>query len=188
MNSKASKAKKAVILASDELEAAESDFDLNDAASCRRLYVGLSAACSAYAHQYYAVSAKAHEPFPLMAAEKLHLLLEELLAGNLSPIARRLVKRSGARGRTVLEKAEIYVACQYMQAVEEKWIADRSPVLRVATRYGVDRATAQSWRRNEKRDLLPDLDGGDREVFAKLLTEAMESRGDQMRKRTARKS
>jgi hypothetical protein len=155
----------AVILATNELDAAIEDVEEHDRsyAAYERLCRSMSDVCKAYAEQLIPSLKPAQvpiQPFPFQAAERLHGLLEELLAGNLSPMARTLVKRSGARGHTMLKRRAIYVACKYMQAVEKEWIADRSPVLRIATLYGVDRATAQGWRRNEKRDLLPKLDEG----------------------------
>jgi hypothetical protein len=151
----------AVTLATNEVDAAIEEHDRSGAAY-KRLCRAMSAACKAYADQYMIPSLTLAQvpmqPFPVQAAEKLHYLLEDLLAGHLDPMALSLVGRSGARGRRMWEKAAVEAACKYMQAVKKGWIADHREVARIAELYGVSRATAQSWRRNEKRDLLPSTD------------------------------
>jgi hypothetical protein len=169
----------AVLLATEEVYAAGEEVEEHGGsyASYERLCGAMSAACKAYADQLITSSLKPQvpiQPFPFQAAEILHGLLEDLLAGRLNPMARSLVERSGARGLSMWERNAVQAACKYMQAAKKGWIADHREVAQIAERYGVNRATAQSWHRNEKRDLLPSIeDDRAREIVASMITTSM---------------
>lgn len=121
----------------------------------RLIYEGMAEVCNAYFRQSIPpLSSQRQEQFPAEVAMILAGHLTNLLAGKLDESVRELVERPGARGRAFLEQEDIEAAIRYLQAVKADLIKDTAPVLRIATWFGVSRATAQKWKREEKRDLL----------------------------------
>jgi hypothetical protein len=139
----------------------------NDASiriAARKFYAALSNVLQVYAKQFSDESGlpvatplgTPPESFPPEAAYYCHSMLEGFLVGHMDNSLRDIIERPGAPGRSLGERRAIEDACRYMQAASgsQPLIADRSPVKRIAEWFGVDRSTAQSWRRAESRDLV----------------------------------
>jgi hypothetical protein len=134
-------------------------------AANRRVYEALSQVCRAYVGQFVDRSglprtSPSQEIFPPEVAHMFHAMLEGWLVGKLDRSLRDLVERAGTPGRNLLERNDVEAACRYMQAADIKLlkplIDDGAPVEQIAEWYGVNRVTAQSWKRAEKRNLLAD--------------------------------
>ncbi len=152
----------AFVKANDARNAAKNDTAAK--AENRRAYEALSKICREYVGQFkdrngLPVPMKhPREPFPLMVAAIFHAMIEGWLVGKADLSLRDLLDGPGKPGRGLYERNGIEDACRYMQAVDKKLIDDRTPVSRVAVWFGVERSTAQSWRREAKRDdLLTDF-------------------------------
>jgi hypothetical protein len=179
-----------VRLATAELEAAETDINNPDpVAYFRRVCKALSVVCEAYLQQHnFGITPPL--PFPLHAAGKLHILLEEIAAGD-SPMADALLRRDGARGRAMPDFFDVKYARMYWRGVDEGWVVDSAFIRTVADLYGEMDDTVRSWRREAKNDPLnwmdalpPGLSKEERTKYMDRLVAAMKERG---KERIARK-
>jgi hypothetical protein len=169
-------------LPQDELAAKD---DEAAKAAGRRVYEALSQVCRAYLDQFVDRSGLPRtlppkEIFPPEVAGMFHAMLEGWLVGKLDRSLRDLVENEGTPGRNLRERNEVEAACRYMQAAESTkppLIDDRAPVKQIAEWYGVNRATAQSWKRAERRDLLTDYmpDVSDDQRAAVIRSRAMKA-------------
>jgi hypothetical protein len=120
-----------------------------------RLYESMAQACEAYFRQTVPpLNSQRQEHFPPEVAMVLASHLTNLLAGRLDQAVRDLVERSGARGRAYIEQQDVDAAVRFLQAVQAGLIQHAKPVAQIAEWYGVNRATAQKWRREASEDLL----------------------------------
>jgi len=172
-----------VILAMAELEAASADINPDSVAYFRRVCKALSVVCEAYLQQHnYGISPPV--PFPLHAAGRLHILLEEIAAGD-SPMADALLRRDGARGRTMPDFFDVRFARMYWWGVDKGWRVDPAFIRTVAELYGEPDDTVRSWRREAKNDPLNWLDAlphrlvskEERTEYMDRLMAAMKERG-----------
>lgn len=137
----------------------------NDEASAkaagRSIYQALASVCRAYLAQFVDESGRPRvgapqQAFPPEAALMFRSMVEGWLVGRTDQSLTDLLSVSGAPGRSLIEAKDIEDACRYMQAADgpTALIEDLAPVKRVGGWYGVSRATAQSWKRDERRDLV----------------------------------
>ena len=181
-----------LILATAEYEAAHREFDSsNERASYERLCGALSAVCEAYLQQH-SFNLNPLLPFPLEAARRLHLMLEALKIGQLSPMASALAGRSGRRWYTVDDVMDIKWARLFWHACEKGWVDHPRPVAVVAEMFGESSINiVRGWRRKARKegfkgdDLSPNIVGKEaRAEFVAWLLAGIQIRG---RERIARK-
>lgn len=178
-----SSAMNAYVQVRQRIERAQNDPEManddNEAkAAARALFEAFAGIFRAYVAQYVdadglPIVGQPRQEFPPEVARIFAFMVEGWLAGHLDKELADLLGKRGARRRHPMEQADIEAACRYMQAATggSPIIRDRKPISQVAQWFGVNRATAQSWKRAERRDLLKDfLNGHADEQRAQMIT------------------
>jgi hypothetical protein len=139
------------------------DNDEKATSANRAIYKALSEICRAYLSQFADTNGlprpqSPKEQFPPEAALMFRHMIEGWLVGHIDQSLLDLLHKTGTPGRTLIERSDIEHACRYMQAAtgDNPLIDDSASVKRIGGWFGVNRATAQSWKRAEHRDLLAD--------------------------------